>query len=72
MAQQENVFGKRCENWHGSRIASGPGVSHEPPTPANWDVAELLDVHMQQRTGVIVFVATDRLPGTNADVLQAV
>ncbi len=42
-----------------------------PPTAVG-DVAELLHVHVQQRTGVVVFVAADRFAGTPVDVPEPV
>jgi hypothetical protein len=44
----------------------------EAPAAAIGDVTELLDVDVQHRTGMIVFVAADRLAGANINVRQTI
>jgi hypothetical protein len=43
-------------------------AADEAPASTGRDVAQLLDIDVDQRSGVIMLVATDDLTGTNIDV----
>jgi hypothetical protein len=51
-------------------VAVARGAVDVAPAAAVGDVAQLLDVDVQQRTGVVVFVAADRLAGAPVEVGQ--
>jgi hypothetical protein len=48
------------------------GAADVAPAAALWDVSELLHVHVEQRAGVGVLVAANRLTGRSVDVRQPV
>lgn len=48
------------------------GSAHEPLTATCGYVAQLLDIDVDQRSRVIMFVPADWLTGTNVDVRQTI
>ena len=48
------------------------GAADESPAAADGDVAEFLDVDVDQRAGVVVFVATDLFPAANIEVRESI
>jgi hypothetical protein len=47
------------------------GAAQEPVATPSWDIAELLDIDVDQVAGMVVFLAADRLAGGPAQVGQA-
>jgi len=66
----------RLGSYRRLRLASGVAARflmpwarpYESPTAASGDIAQLLDVDVQERPGVVVLVAADHLTGANVDV----
>ena len=63
VAQQRRALLAAGLGGSGGSVAVALGAADEPPTTAIGDVAQLLHINMNQRSGVVVFVATNRFTG---------
>ena len=56
----------------GRTVFTTLGAAHESPTTSGGDVAQLFDVHVQQRPGLIMLVAANLFAGTDVNVRQPI
>jgi hypothetical protein len=55
----------------GLAVTAPSGAAEEPVTTSSGDVAELLDVDVDQHAGLVMLVAPDRLAGRPINIAQA-